>query len=91
MVVGIRDRIGIVSGAFELAPSVRWTSASTNFLDQTFTTTLTTIEFHGRIDVWATPRFNAGLMVGGDLGSRHDLVAGLQLGFHFEAYDRMNR
>ena len=37
------------------------------------------------------PHVNAGIMVGGDISSRHDLMAGLQLGFHFEPYDAMNR
>jgi hypothetical protein len=89
--VGIRDRIGIVSGGLELAPTLRRTTASTNTLNEAFTTDRTTLELHARADVWATPHFNAGIMVGADTSSRHDLMAGLQLGFHFEAYDDMNR
>ena len=89
--VGIRDRIGIVSGALELAPTLRRTTASTNALNEAFTTDGTTLELHARADIWATPHFNAGIMVGADTSSRHDLMAGLQLGFHFEAYDDMNR
>jgi hypothetical protein len=30
-------------------------------------------------------------MVGADISSRHDLMAGLQIGVHFEPYDLMNR
>lgn len=87
--VGVRDRVGIVSGGFEIAPTVRWTTATTNYLNQSFTTSQTTIELHARADVWATPHVSAGLMVGADFNSLHDLEAGLQIGFHLEPYDAM--
>ncbi|HET9990348.1 MAG TPA: hypothetical protein VFQ65_17575 [Kofleriaceae bacterium] len=87
--VGARDLIGIVSGAVEIAPTVRWTSASTNSQGLTFTTSVATIELHARADVWATPHLSAGLMVGMDLASVRDFEAGLQLAFHFEPYDTM--
>jgi hypothetical protein len=89
--IGIRDRIGIVSGGFEVAPTLRRITASTNTLNESFTTDSTTLEVHARADVWATPHVNAGIMVGANTTSRHDLMAGLQVGFHFEAYDSMNR
>jgi hypothetical protein len=50
-----------------------------------------TVEFHGRADVWATPHFSAGVMVGMDISSVRDFQAGLQAAFHFEPYDAMVR
>ena len=91
LLIGIRDRFGIVSGGVELAPTLRRTTASTNALNESFTTNSGMLELHARADVWATPHFNAGLMVGADTGSRHDLMAGLQIGFHFEPYDGMHK
>ena len=41
--------------------------------------------------MWVTPHVNAGIMVGANTTSRQDLMTGLQIGFHFEAYDGMNR
>lgn len=89
--VGVRDLVGILSGSFELAPTVRWTTASTSFLNQTFTTMVPTVELHARMDVWATPHVSAGIVVGSDFDTLRDLQAGLQIGFHFEPYDAMNR
>jgi hypothetical protein len=91
LLIGIRDRIGIVSGGLELAPTLRRTTASTNHLNESFVTDSTTLELHARVDVWATPHVNVGIMVGANTTSRHDLMAGLQIGLHFEAYDGMNR
>jgi hypothetical protein len=87
--VGVRDLVGLVSGSFEIAPTVRWTTASTTWLNQTFTTTVATVELHGRMDVWLMPRISAGIMVGSDFNTLRDLQAGLQVGFHFDAYDGM--
>jgi hypothetical protein len=89
--VGARGLFEIVSGAIEVAPTVRWTSASTNSQGLSFTTSVTTIELHGRADVWATPHFSAGLMAGMDIASIHDFQAGLQVAFHFERYDTMKK
>jgi hypothetical protein len=91
LLIGVRDRIGIVSGGLELAPTLRRITASTNSLNEAFTTDGTTLELHARGDVWITPQINAGLMVGANTTSTHDLMAGLQVGFHFEPYDDMNR
>ena len=87
--VGARDLIGIVSGGFEVAPTLRRTSASVNYLNQSFTTTVTTIELHARVDVWVTPRLTAGVTVGSDFNTVRNLEAGLQIGFHFDPYDAM--
>jgi hypothetical protein len=87
--VGVRDLIGIVSGGFEIAPTERRTTASTNYLNQSFTTYETTIELHARADVWVTPRLTAGVTVGSDFNTVRNLEAGLQIGFHFEPYDAM--
>jgi hypothetical protein len=81
--------MGIVFGGFELAPTLRRTTASTNALNASFTTDGTMVELHARADIWATPHFNAGVMVGADTCSRHDLIAGLQIGLHFEPYGAM--
>jgi hypothetical protein len=89
--VGAHALFGIVSGGFEVAPTGRWTSASSNAQYQTTTTGVTTIEFHARADVWATPNVSAGLMVGMDIASVRDFEAGLQVAFHFAPYDAMNR
>jgi hypothetical protein len=89
--VGVRDLIGIVSGGFEIAPTERRTTASVNSLNQSFTTYVTTIELHARVDVWLTPRLTAGVTVGSDFDTVRDLQAGLQMGFHLEPYDAMNR
>ncbi|HEY6036280.1 MAG TPA: hypothetical protein VIV58_18515 [Kofleriaceae bacterium] len=88
---GVRDLVGIVSGAFEVAPTVRWTSSAFSWLNQTFTTTEKTVELHARVDVWATPHFSTGLMVGSQYDTLHDLQVGLQIGFHMEPYDLMTR
>ena len=89
VIVGVRDRIGIVSGAFEVAPTVRWTTATTDPLTPSYMASQTTIELHARADVWPTPRISAGIMVGADFNSLRDLQTGLQIGFHFEPYDLM--
>jgi hypothetical protein len=89
--VGARGFFGIVSGAFEIAPTERWTNASANSAYATFSTSATMIELHGRLDVWATPHFSAGIMAGADTESIHDFEAGVQLAFHFEPYDTMKR
>ena len=86
---GARDLIDIVSGSLEVAPSVRWTSSAFSELNQSFTTTELTLEVHGRVDVWATPNFSAGVMVGTQYDTLHDLQIGLQLGYHMEPYDLM--
>jgi hypothetical protein len=91
LLIGIRDRVGIVSGGLELAPTLRRITASTNSFNEAFTTDGTTLEVHARGDVWITPHINVGFMVGANTTSRHDLMAGLQIGFHFEPYDDMNR
>lgn len=88
---GARDLVGIVSGGFEVAPTVRWTSSAVSWLNQTFTTAEKTVELHGRVDVWATPHFSAGVMVGTEYDRFHDLQVGLQIGFHMEPYDLMTR
>ncbi|MEO6776999.1 MAG: hypothetical protein ABI467_28975 [Kofleriaceae bacterium] len=89
LVTGVRGVAGNVSGGFEIAPTVRWTTASASWLNQTFTTSVTTIELHARLDVWATPHFTAGIMVGSDYNTLRDLEGGLQIAFHFEPYDAM--
>jgi hypothetical protein len=87
--VGARDLIGIVSGGFEVAPTERRTTASSNSLNQSFTTYVTTIELHARVDIWMTPRLTAGVTVGSDFDTVRNLQAGLQIGFHLEPYDAM--
>jgi hypothetical protein len=89
--LGARDLVGIVSGGFEVAPTVRWTSSAVSWLNQTFTTTEKTIELHARVDVWVLPRLTAGIMVGSDFDTVRNLSAGLQIAFHYEPYDLMNR
>jgi hypothetical protein len=89
--LGVRGMIDIVSGGFEVAPTLRWTNTGTNFEYMTNAVFETTIEFHGRADVWATPHFSAGVMAGMDISSIRDFQAGLQIGFHFEPYDMMTR
>jgi hypothetical protein len=91
LLIGIRERFDIVSGAVELAPTLRRVTASTNTENEAFTTDATTLELHVRADLWATPHLNLGVMVGANSTSRKDVMAGLQLGLHFEAYDGMNR
>ncbi len=90
VIVGVRDLIGPVSGSFEVAPTVRWTTGSTNFLNQSFTTSVTTIELHAHADVWATSHVTAGIMLGSDINTVRNVQAGVQIGFHFESYDGMN-
>jgi hypothetical protein len=89
--IAARGLISIVSGAVEVAPTVRWTSASTNYEYLTTTTSVTTLELHARADIWATARLSAGIAVGMDVASMHDFEAGLQFAFHFEPYDAMSR
>jgi hypothetical protein len=89
LLVGARGFFGIVSGALEIAPTERWTSSSGNSANASFTTSASMIEVHGRIDVWASPYFSAGIMATVDTESIHDFEAGLQLAFHFEPYDAM--
>jgi|GEM_PF-1948349 len=91
LMFGVRDLVGIVSGAFEVAPTVRWTSSAFSWLNHTFTTTQKTVELHARADVWATPHFSAGIMVGSQYDTLRDLQVGLQIGFHMEPYDLMTR
>jgi hypothetical protein len=88
---GVRDLVGIVSGSFEVAPTVRWTSSAFSFVNQSFTTTEKTIELHARVDVWVVPRISAGIMVGSDFDTTRNLQAGLVIGFHYEPYDLINR
>ena len=89
--VGARGLYEIVSGAIEVAPTARWTSASTNSQGLTFTTSVVTVELHGRADWWATPHVSAGIMAGMDIASIRDFQAGLQVAFHFEPYDAMKK
>jgi hypothetical protein len=85
--IGVRDLIGIVSVGGEVAPTLRSTSAGMNFEYAADKSNVTTIELHGRADVWATPHLTAGVLVGMDIASIRDFQAGLQVGFHFEPYD----
>ena len=89
--IGARDFIGIVAVGGELAPTVRETSAGVNFDYAADKSYVTTIEIHGRVDVWATPNISAGVMVGMDIASVRDFEAGLQFAFHVEPYDAMRR
>jgi hypothetical protein len=89
--LGVRNLIGIFSGGAEIAPTLRWISAGVNSEYMTNAQYQTTIEVHARGDVWATPHFSAGLMVGMDISSIRDFQAGLQIGFHFEPYDSMQK
>ncbi|MEO8843128.1 MAG: hypothetical protein ABI591_19515 [Kofleriaceae bacterium] len=89
--LGVRDLIGIVAVGGEVAPTLRETSAGMNFEYAADKSYVTTIEVHGRVDVWATPHLSVGVMAGMDIASIRDFEAGLQLGFHLEPYDAMNR
>ncbi|MEP6860285.1 MAG: hypothetical protein ABJE66_06685 [Deltaproteobacteria bacterium] len=89
--LGVRNLIGIFSGGAEVAPTLRWLSAGVNSEYMTNAQFLTTIELHARGDIWPTPHVSAGVMVGMDISSIRDFQAGLQIGFHFEPYDAMNR
>ncbi len=89
--LGERHLIGIVAVGGEVAPTVRETSAGMNFEYTADKSYVTTIEVHGRVDVWATPHISAGVMAGMDIASIRDFKAGLQVGFHLEPYDAMNR
>lgn len=89
--LGVRDLIGIVAVGGEVAPTVRETSAGMNFEYAADKSYVTTIEVHGRVDVWATPHISAGVMAGMDIASIRNFQAGLQVGFHLEPYDAMNR
>ena len=89
--VGVRDLVGIVSFGGELAPTVRETSAGLNYDYASDKTTVTTVEIHGRADVWATPNITAGVIVGMDVASIRDFQIGLAVGFHLEPYDAMTR
>lgn len=89
--LGVRNLMGIVSGGAEVAPTLRWLSAGLNNEYMTNAQFLTTIELHARGDVWPTPHVSAGVMVGMDISAIRDFQAGLQIGFHFEPYDGMNR
>lgn len=91
VVLGSRGIIDIFSGAVELAPTVRWTSASADYLYLITTSSVTTLELHARADVWPTPHFSAGVMAGVDTASLHDFMCGVQIAFHFEPYDTMAR
>lgn len=89
--LGARDLIGIFSVGGEVAPTLRSTSAGMNFeytQDKTF---IATVEIHGKADAWVTPHITVGVMVGMDIDSIRDFQAGLQVGFHVEPYDAMNR
>ena len=91
LTLGVRDMIGLVSVAGEIAPTVRRFSSGPNGIDgMPVETDQTTLAVHGRADFWATPHFTAGLMLGMDVSSIRDLETGLVIGFHFEPYDAMH-
>jgi hypothetical protein len=89
--LGARTFFGIVAVAGEVAPTIRETSAGVNFEYARDNTYLTTLEVHGRVDVWATPHLTAGLIACSGATTIHDFEAGLQVGFHVEPYDAMKR
>jgi hypothetical protein len=89
--LGVRDLFGIIGVGGELAPTVRETRAGINFEYASDNSYVTTIEVHGRVDVWATPHISAGVMAGMDIASVRDFEAGLQVAFHIESYDAMTR
>jgi hypothetical protein len=89
--LGARELIGIFSVGGEVAPTLRSTSAGMNFeytQDKTF---VTTVEIHGKADAWLTSHITVGVLAGMDIDSIRDFQAGLQVGFHVEPYDAMNR
>ena len=87
--LGVRQLIGIISVGGELAPTLRRTSAGLNYAYASDNTNTSTIEIHGRADVWLMSHVTAGVMVGMDFMSIRDFQAGLQVGFHAEPYDAM--
>jgi hypothetical protein len=89
--LGVRHQLGIFSVGGELAPTVRETSAGMNHASGVDVSYVTTIELHGRVDLWATPNFSVGVMAGMDIASIRDFQVALALGFHLAPYDAMAR
>jgi hypothetical protein len=89
--LGARKLFGIVAVAGEVAPTIRETSAGMNFEYARDNTYLTTLEVHGRVDVWATPHLTAGVMLCSGIDTIRDFQAGVQVGLHIEPYDAMKR
>jgi hypothetical protein len=90
-VVGVRLRIGIVSGGGELAGGFHRAELHTPLGIElaTIESTSTMVEGRARLDLWLTPRLTVGAVAGVELDEPRALSAGLMLGFHAADFDAM--
>lgn len=84
LVGGARVIAGAFSGAVELAPGIRYIELPAAYGSSLNLKTESVLEARGRVDLWATPVFTIGGIVGVDLAHTTDVMVGLQLGLHFD-------
>ncbi len=87
-VAGARMNAGIITGAVELAPGVRYIELPTDYGANLLVKTEAVMEVRGRLDLWALNNFTVGGIVGADLAHTTDVMVGLQLGLHFDRCTR---
>jgi hypothetical protein len=89
---GMRALAGPISVGGEFAAGIRHASLkSATGYDVLVSEDTPTFEVHGHVDLWLTPKLTVGAMIGADLTDTNNLSAGLEVGFHLEAFDRMRR
>jgi hypothetical protein len=88
LVAGLRMMAGSFSGGVELAGGMRYATISAdNSPMSMYTSGAGVFEARGRLDLWLSPHLTLGALAGTDLARRDEVMFGLDVGFHFEAFD----
>jgi hypothetical protein len=91
LVGGARVTAGSFAAAVELAPGIRYIELPAAYGSSIDLKTESVLEARARVDLWATPVFTIGGIVGADLAHRSDVMFGIQVGMHFERNDLRSR
>ena len=83
-IVGFRATAGRISGGFELASGVRYVRTQDVNGTSIGDNGAFVIEARGRLDLWLSRSLTVGGIVGKDLDNSDGVMAGLQLGLHFD-------
>ena len=88
LVAGLRMMAGSFSGGVELASGIRYATITADGSPMsTYSASAGVFEARGRLDLWLSPHLTLGALAGTDLARRDEVTFGLDVGFHFEAFD----
>jgi hypothetical protein len=84
-VIGLRARVGMITGGAELAAGIRHADLMDAMnVEITGVADKGVVEAHGRLDVWVSRAISIGALAGVDVFDSTNVMFGLDLGLHFE-------